>query len=240
MTSILKFVDKNGPRGLRRGSAAHRLLGLRVRIPPWAWMSVSCECCQVHISLSRGDRLSRGFLQSVVYLSVIVKPQQREGPDPLGPVQIGKRSVLKSMNLLIMLFSSSSCRFLLLLADINLISLLSHTLNPCVLHLHETTIQQKVTCKMTLLCKLILMFSDRERVTKDSELNSGKPSPKLTDSYFLFLLCLDFTVTTRYLNFVMFPHDLLSIKRKKNLRSYKTTYFSIVFYLQTLGYFTVA
>jgi hypothetical protein len=33
------------PRGLRRGSAAARLLGLRVRILPGAWMSVSCECC---------------------------------------------------------------------------------------------------------------------------------------------------------------------------------------------------
>ena len=33
------------PRGIRRGSAAARLLGLRVRIPPGAWMSVSCECC---------------------------------------------------------------------------------------------------------------------------------------------------------------------------------------------------
>jgi len=27
------------------GSAAARLLGLRVRIPPGAWMSVSCGCC---------------------------------------------------------------------------------------------------------------------------------------------------------------------------------------------------
>jgi hypothetical protein len=33
------------PRGLRRGSAAASLLGLRVRIPPGAWMSVFCECC---------------------------------------------------------------------------------------------------------------------------------------------------------------------------------------------------
>ena len=33
------------PRGLRRGSAAARLLGLRVRIPPGAWMFVCCECC---------------------------------------------------------------------------------------------------------------------------------------------------------------------------------------------------
>ena len=33
------------PRDLRRGSAAHRLLGLRVRIPPESWMSVCRECC---------------------------------------------------------------------------------------------------------------------------------------------------------------------------------------------------
>jgi hypothetical protein len=32
-------------RGLRRGSAAARLLGLWDRIPPRAWMSISCECC---------------------------------------------------------------------------------------------------------------------------------------------------------------------------------------------------
>jgi hypothetical protein len=33
------------PSGLRRGSAAVRLLGLRVGIPPGAWMFVCCECC---------------------------------------------------------------------------------------------------------------------------------------------------------------------------------------------------
>ena len=31
-------------RGLRPGSATARLLGLRIRIPPGAWMSVFCEC----------------------------------------------------------------------------------------------------------------------------------------------------------------------------------------------------
>ena len=34
---------------LRRGSLASRLLGLRVRIPPAAWMSVSCECCVLSV-----------------------------------------------------------------------------------------------------------------------------------------------------------------------------------------------
>ena len=36
-------VRSHCPSRLRRGSAAVRLLGLRVRIPPVAWMSVSCE-----------------------------------------------------------------------------------------------------------------------------------------------------------------------------------------------------
>jgi hypothetical protein len=33
------------PRGLRRGSAAALLLGLRVRFSPGSWKSVFCECC---------------------------------------------------------------------------------------------------------------------------------------------------------------------------------------------------
>ena len=33
------------PRGLRRRSAAARLLRSWVRIPPGAWMSVCCDCC---------------------------------------------------------------------------------------------------------------------------------------------------------------------------------------------------
>jgi hypothetical protein len=33
------------PCGLRRGSTAARLLGLWLRIPPRAWISVSCDCC---------------------------------------------------------------------------------------------------------------------------------------------------------------------------------------------------
>ena len=42
---ILKKCLSQWSRGLRRGFAAARLLWLRVRIPPRAWMSVSCECC---------------------------------------------------------------------------------------------------------------------------------------------------------------------------------------------------
>jgi len=41
------------PRGLRCGFAVSRLLGLRVRIAPWAWMSVfvSVVFCQVEVSV---------------------------------------------------------------------------------------------------------------------------------------------------------------------------------------------
>ena len=43
----LYYIDYRSqwPRGLRRRSTAARLLRLWVRIPPWAWMSVYCECC---------------------------------------------------------------------------------------------------------------------------------------------------------------------------------------------------
>jgi hypothetical protein len=76
------------PHGLRRGSATARLLGLRVRIPTRAWMSVSCECCVVRWrSLRRADHLFRAVLPSVVCLSVIVKCRQWRGLGSLGAVE---------------------------------------------------------------------------------------------------------------------------------------------------------
>jgi len=39
------YCRSQWPRGLRRRSAATRLLRLGVRIPPGAWMAVSCGCC---------------------------------------------------------------------------------------------------------------------------------------------------------------------------------------------------
>jgi hypothetical protein len=55
VTATLKFsisLITQWPRGLRRRSAAERLLGSLFRIPPGAWMFVSCEClcCQVEVS----------------------------------------------------------------------------------------------------------------------------------------------------------------------------------------------
>ena len=41
------------PRGLKRGTAAARLLGLWVRIPPGTWLSVvGVVCCQVEVSVT--------------------------------------------------------------------------------------------------------------------------------------------------------------------------------------------
>jgi hypothetical protein len=72
------------PCGLRRGSTAARLLGLWVRIPPRAWISLSCECC---VMSGRGlcDELvpRRGVLPSVVCLMcVIVKSRTMKRPRP--------------------------------------------------------------------------------------------------------------------------------------------------------------
>jgi hypothetical protein len=55
------ILHNQWPRGLRRGSAAACLLGLRVRIPPGTWMSVCCECGQGEVS-GRADHSSRGIL----------------------------------------------------------------------------------------------------------------------------------------------------------------------------------
>jgi hypothetical protein len=73
------------PRGLRRGSTAARLLGLWVRIPPRAWMSVSCECC---VLSGRGlcDELVPQPEEStdcgVSKKCVIVKPRKMRRPRP--------------------------------------------------------------------------------------------------------------------------------------------------------------
>ena len=55
VANLMTFVDipytnppkcrSQWPRCLKPGSAAARLLGLWVRIPLGAWMSVGCECC---------------------------------------------------------------------------------------------------------------------------------------------------------------------------------------------------
>ena len=81
---IMKFivwsisVASQWPRGPRCGSTAARLLGLQVRIPPKAWMSVTCKsrmCSGSGLCVGMTDHSSMGVL-SVVCLNVIVKPRQ--------------------------------------------------------------------------------------------------------------------------------------------------------------------
>ena len=54
-------------RGLRLMRAASRLLGLRVRIPPGAWMSASCECCVLSGRGLCDGLILREFLLSVCH-----------------------------------------------------------------------------------------------------------------------------------------------------------------------------
>jgi len=65
-----------------------RLMGLWVPVPPGAWTPVSFECCVLSgkRSLRWGDHPSRGVLQRVVCLGVIVEPRHWRSPGPLGAV----------------------------------------------------------------------------------------------------------------------------------------------------------
>jgi hypothetical protein len=70
------------------------LLGLRFRIPTGAWKSVSCECCVFRQrSLRRADHSSRGVIQSVVCLSVIVQSRYWGGLGPTGAFATWKKKV---------------------------------------------------------------------------------------------------------------------------------------------------
>ena len=60
-TLLYSICRSQWPRGLRRGSAAARLLGLRFRIPLGSWMSVSCNW---YVLSGRGlIALTHSFLQ---------------------------------------------------------------------------------------------------------------------------------------------------------------------------------
>jgi hypothetical protein len=72
--STSSFYRSQWPRGLRRRSAAERLLGSRVRIPPGAWMFLSlvqCLCCQVEVSMTGRSLVQRSPTSCGVCLSVI-------------------------------------------------------------------------------------------------------------------------------------------------------------------------
>jgi hypothetical protein len=73
-------------------SAAARLLGLWVRIPPGAWMFVSCVCCVIS---GRGLCVGLTTLTEEAYrlwcVSVIVKLRKWGGHGPLGAVAPWKK-----------------------------------------------------------------------------------------------------------------------------------------------------
>ena len=72
------------PRGLRRRSAAARLLRLWVRIPPGACISVvSVVRCQVEVSATSWSLVQRSPTDCGASLCVIQKPREWEGPGPL-------------------------------------------------------------------------------------------------------------------------------------------------------------
>jgi hypothetical protein len=81
--------------GLRRGSTVTRLLELWVRIPPGAWMSVSCECCLLS---GRGlcdglvTRPEESYRVWCVLKCVIAKSRKMRRPrPPRGCRAIGKQ-----------------------------------------------------------------------------------------------------------------------------------------------------
>jgi hypothetical protein len=76
------------PLRIRRGSAAARLLGLRVRILPG-------HACLCFVSVVCCHHSSKGVLPSVVCLCVIVKPRQWRGLGPLGAVEPWKKNVVR-------------------------------------------------------------------------------------------------------------------------------------------------
>ena len=78
------FAGPQWPRGLRRRSAAARLLRSWVRIPPGhGWMSVvSVACCQVEVSATSWSLVQRSPTECDASLCVISKPQEWGGHGP--------------------------------------------------------------------------------------------------------------------------------------------------------------
>jgi hypothetical protein len=87
------------PRALRRGSAAARLLGMRVRNPPGTGMSVSSVCCLLssgwclRIGMISGAEQSYRVCSGVVCLNVIWKHQQWGGRGLLGSRAVKNNNV---------------------------------------------------------------------------------------------------------------------------------------------------
>jgi hypothetical protein len=74
----VKCSRSQWPRGLRRRSAAERLLGSWVRIPTEAWMFVfyECLCCQVEVSATGRSLVQRSPTDRCVFECDKVKIKQ--------------------------------------------------------------------------------------------------------------------------------------------------------------------
>jgi hypothetical protein len=91
------LADFGGREGyVRRGPRDSRLLELWVRIPPWAWMSVSCNvvCCQVEVSATGRSLVQRSL--NVACLSV-VEETHRGGLGPLGLMSYEKNNLCPNL-----------------------------------------------------------------------------------------------------------------------------------------------
>ena len=100
---LIKFNDHSLPpirvaaRSKVCGSAAAQLLGLRVRIPPVVWMSVSCECC---VSSGRGlcDGLitrPEEFYGCLSVVSVVCRQVEFSAPELITRPEASYRTVMR-------------------------------------------------------------------------------------------------------------------------------------------------
>ena len=92
----LRIRRSKWPHGLRRGSADARLLGLRVRMPPGAWMSVACECAV----LSGGDlcngpriRTDESYRVCVCVTECVREASKMWGPRSTTAAELRKKKV---------------------------------------------------------------------------------------------------------------------------------------------------
>jgi hypothetical protein len=108
------------PHGLRPGPTAARLLLMRVRIRPRAWVSLSCNYCVVSGRVLCDGSItnySREFLPNEVFLSRIAEPHRGgQGPQLLSRHQ-------KDVQFLWLIFR---IRSIIMLSEVNFIRLVKH------------------------------------------------------------------------------------------------------------------
>ena len=90
--TIIIIKGSRWPRDLRHGFATAHLLGLRVRISPRAWKSVSCECCVLSdIGLSDGPITRPGMSYRVGMSGCNLETSSIRG---LGPLRQSRHEII--------------------------------------------------------------------------------------------------------------------------------------------------